>query len=71
MQLLKLSVSECKRFEETEDKVILYFSEVDNTKICAPFLIREQNFVENRTNAIVRLYDYYNPGIQASTVSFI
>lgn len=65
--LVKSSESKCKRFEETEDKVILYFSEVDNTKICAPFLIREQNFVENRTNAIVRLYDYYNPGIQAST----
>lgn len=61
-------VSELKRFEEIDNKVILYFVELSNEPICVPFTIKEHAVVENHVAAIVNLYDYYKPEYKVSTV---
>lgn len=58
-----------KRFEEIDNKVILYFTKLNEERICRPFLINENTVVESREPAVVKLYDYYNPEISVLTVS--
>lgn len=61
-------ILELKRFEENDNKVILYFVELNNEPICVPFTITEHAIVENHVDAIVNLYDYYKPEYKVSTV---
>ncbi|GLV36564.1 Thioester-containing protein 2 [Carabus blaptoides fortunei] len=64
---LSTYTSAFKRYELKDDKVILYYSELNNNTVCTSFLINEQSIIENRTSSIVRIYDYYNPILYAST----
>lgn len=58
-----------KRFEENENQVVLYFTELDNEPICVPFSINENSKIEARVDAFVKLYDYYNPEWNVMRVS--
>lgn len=62
-------ILEVKKFEESKNQVILYFTELNNEPICVPFNINENSKVDARVDANVKLYDYYNPDLQVSTVS--
>lgn len=62
---------ELKKFEELQNKVVLYFVEITNEPICVKFTINEHAIVENHSDAVVTLYDYYKPEIRVSTVSII
>lgn len=61
------SETRVEKYEEIDNKVVLYFTEITSEKICISFLINEQNLIENRTEAIVHLFDYYNPQIETLT----
>lgn len=66
-KLVEESNSKVKKFEESENQVILYFTELNNEPICVPFNINENSEVDARVDANVKLYDYYNPELQVST----
>lgn len=58
-----------KRFEDEGNRVVLYFTELNNEPVCVPFIINENAVVTSRADAAIKLYDYYNPELQISTVS--
>ncbi|XP_017785332.1 PREDICTED: alpha-1-macroglobulin-like isoform X1 [Nicrophorus vespilloides] len=53
--------SKVKKFEEFEDKVVLYFTELTNDLVCVPFNINENIIIDNRVNTTAKIYDYYRP----------
>lgn len=55
------NTSRIEMFEEKEDKVNLYFTKLDKHMVCFTFNINENFLVEERKNALVKIYDYYNP----------
>lgn len=57
-----------KRFEDEGNRVVLYFTELDNEPVCVPFAINENAAVTARADPTIKLYDYYNPELQISTV---
>lgn len=68
MIYLYRSIVEVKMFEELRNHVILYFTEVTNEQVCAPFIINENSVVEERKNATAKIYDYYKPEFEVSEV---
>ncbi|KAF5301333.1 hypothetical protein FQA39_LY10731 [Lamprigera yunnana] len=66
-KLVQENTSRVKKFEENDNQVILYFTEIDEEPVCVPFYINEYNKVDPRVDANVKLYDYYNPDLQVST----
>ncbi|XP_057663617.1 pregnancy zone protein-like isoform X1 [Diorhabda carinulata] len=55
------NTSRIEMFEEKEDKVNLYFTKLDKHMVCFTFNINENFLVEERKNALIKIYDYYNP----------
>ncbi|KAK9891011.1 hypothetical protein WA026_013344 [Henosepilachna vigintioctopunctata] len=53
--------SKIKMFEEIKDRVIFYFTKLDKEVRCFNFGINENTYVENRTESVVKLFDYYKP----------
>ncbi|XP_025830784.1 alpha-2-macroglobulin-like isoform X2 [Agrilus planipennis] len=65
---LQESNSKVKRFEESENQVVLYFTQLSHDPICVPFTINENAVVDSRVDAIAKLYDYYKPELQIAIV---
>ncbi|XP_031329285.1 pregnancy zone protein-like isoform X2 [Photinus pyralis] len=65
-RLVEENQSKVKKFEESINRVVLYFTEIDNEPICVPFTIVEHSRIGSRMDANVKLYDYYNPDIQVT-----
>lgn len=64
-----LYIAGVKKFEEMQNKVVLYFTELSNEPVCVPFTINENVIVDNKVETIVTLFDYYKPEMKVSKVS--
>ncbi|KAK5647506.1 hypothetical protein RI129_002398 [Pyrocoelia pectoralis] len=65
-QLVEENQLKVKKFEESINQVVLYFTEINNEPICVPFTIIEHSKIGSRMDANIKLYDYYNPDIQVT-----
>lgn len=50
--------------------MVLYFTKLASEQICAPFIISENNKIENYSNSTIKVYDYYKPEFEASEVNY-
>ncbi|KAF5307210.1 hypothetical protein FQR65_LT00726 [Abscondita terminalis] len=66
-KLVDDNYSKVKKFEEYDNQVILYFTELNKEPVCVPFYINELIKMDVRMAANVKLYDYYNPDRQVVT----
>lgn len=55
------TITDIKRFEETEEQINIYFTSLGRSQVCFSFFINENLAVQNRKDSVVKLYDYYRP----------
>ncbi|CAG9863564.1 unnamed protein product [Phyllotreta striolata] len=55
------NTSKVEMFEEGNDKVNFYLTKLDERLVCFSFNIFERYLVEGRKEALIKLYNYYNP----------
>ncbi|KAL0278728.1 UNVERIFIED_CONTAM: hypothetical protein PYX00_000462 [Menopon gallinae] len=58
-----------RKWEEYEEKVVFYFEDLKQRKVCVQFLVNQEVCVEKTSPAMIKLYDYYN-GQHATSVKY-
>lgn len=66
---LCLTFLDIKKWEEEDDQIIFYLSEVNNLPICFTLLLVRKFEVEEPLPAPVSLIDYYHPEVSTTKVN--
>jgi len=66
--LIDSNSTKIKKFEETDNKVVLYYTEVNNEIICTSIYLNRYAKIEGDGKSYVKLYDYYNPALNVTSM---
>ena len=54
-------------YDEKENNIALYFNDMSKSQFCYEFQVQEKNKVEDRQDALAKIYDYYDQNDAFST----
>ena len=54
-------------YDEKENNIALYFNDMSKSQFCYDFQVQEKNKVEDRQDALAKIYDYYDQNDAFST----
>lgn len=62
--------TDIKKWEESDDQIIFYLTEVGRSQICFNLILARKFEVEEPLPATVTVMDYYHPEVSTSKVSY-